>query len=104
MSGGTAVYKLFADGHEELVRADIEPISLRAFKDILAAGDTATVTNGSFVPFGGSMLLGRSDEGNSFKVTSYIVPSLLFEEVSLKEPVDSAPQPPTLPSPLAGLR
>ncbi len=33
-------------------------------------------------------------------VVSYVVPSLLFDEVSMKEPVSAAPKPPLLPSPL----
>lgn len=102
LGGGTAVYKFFADGHEELVRAEIEPISLTAFKDILAAGDATSVAHESFIPFGGGMLA-RANLGsrNNFTISSYVVPSLLFEEVSLKPPVASAPQPPTIPSPLA---
>jgi len=104
--GGTAIFKLFADGHEELVRAEIEPIPLTAFKDILAGGQTPTVTSGSFIPFGGPMLarVRGSDSNHNFIVTSYVVPSLLFDEISLKQPVSSAPGPPTLPSPLAGVR
>jgi predicted Zn-dependent protease len=106
LGGGTAVYKLFANGHEELVRADIEPISLAAFRDILAGGDATSVTNESVVPFGGRMFSRTSAGGsaNNFTITSCVVPSLLFEEVSLKQPVGSAPQPPTLPSPLAAVR
>ena len=106
VGGGTAIYKLFADGHEELMRAEIEPISLNAFKEILAGGKTPTVTNGAFTPFGGPMFarVSGSNSSHNFIVTSYVVPSLLFDEVSLKQPVSSAPGPPTLPSPLAGVR
>lgn len=105
--GGTEIYKLFADGHEELVRADIEPIPLGAFKEILDGGDTPSISHASFTPFGGPMFARASGGGTSdrnFIVASYVVPSLLFEEVSLKQPVGSAPKPPTLPSPLAGIR
>jgi hypothetical protein len=106
VTGGTAIYKVFADGHEELVRSEIEPILVPAFKEILAGGDTPSVSHASFMPFGGPMFAGGSEggAGRNFIVASYVVPSLLFEEVSLKQPVGSAPKPPTLPSPLAGVR
>jgi hypothetical protein len=102
VAGGVAVYKVFADGHEELVRADISPIPLSAFKDILAAGDDPAVYHNAFVPVAGSLLsrFGGSG-GRNFVVTSFIVPSILFEEVTLKQPAGTAAKPPLLASPLA---
>ena len=106
VTSGTEIYKVFPDGHEELVRAEIEPILLAAFKDILAGGDTPSISHASFMPFGGPMFSGMSESASdrNFIVASYVVPSLLFEEVSLKQPLGSAPKPPTLPSPLADVR
>ena len=101
VGSGTAAYKVFADGHEEMVRADIAPVTLAAFKDIVAVGDTASVYHGAFIPFAES-LLSRGRNARLI-VVSYIVPSLLFEEVLLKEPTGVAPKLPILPSPLHAL-
>ncbi|HVP42550.1 MAG TPA: metallopeptidase TldD-related protein [Terriglobales bacterium] len=98
ITGGSAVYKVFADGHEEMVRGDIAPVALTAFKEILAIGDTPGVYHDAFMPFAAT-LLARGQAGQLI-VVSYVVPSLLFEEVSLKQPMLVAPKPPLLPSPL----
>jgi predicted Zn-dependent protease len=105
-SGGAAVYKVYADGHEELVRADIATIALNDFKDILAAGDKASVHDTVFIPFSALMLARASgmEMENNFVVSSYSVPSLLFEELSLKSPTGTTPKPPVLASPMASLR
>src|SRR5262249_47426461 len=102
---GAAIYKIYAEGHEQLVRADIAPIPLTNFKDIVAAGNNPSVYHTAFVSFAGAMFAragGRS--GRQPAVVSYVVPPLLFEEVSLKQLVGAAPKPPVLPSPLASLR
>ena len=97
-SSGSAVYKVFADGHEEMVRGDIAPVPLTAFKDILAVGDTPGVYHSAFMPLA-EALLSRGQSGQLI-VVSYVVPPLLFEEVSLKQPASVAPKLPVLPSPL----
>jgi predicted Zn-dependent protease len=96
--GSLAVYKLFADGHEELARADVSPITLAAFKDVLAAGNKPVVYNGPFIQLIGSMLSGGR-AGTT--ITSFVVPPLLFEEVTLKRPTGPTPKPPLVASPLA---
>lgn len=79
------MYKVFADGHEELVRgAEIARIDLKAFKRILAAGDTPYVLN--------------SDGGSGRTVC---VPALLFEELDLAKIDRDFDKPPILASPLA---
>lgn len=105
-SGGAAVYKVFADGHEELVRTDINTIALNDFKEIVAAGDKPFIHDSAFVPFSALMLARASgmDMQNNFVVSSYSVPSLLFEELSLKSPTGTTPKPPVLASPMASLR
>lgn len=95
--GSLAVYKVYADGHEELARADISPLNLTAFKDIVAAGDKPVVYNGPFIQLIGSMISGGRG-GNA--LISYIVPPLLFEEVTLKKPTGPTPKPPLVASPL----
>jgi hypothetical protein len=92
-----AAYKLFEDGHEELVRAQIAPLPVAAFKDILAAGDEPGVYDIGSLLFIGSMTGGAP--GMSW--SSFVVPPLLFEEVSLKAPSGPSPTPPVVASPLA---
>ncbi|UCD75638.1 MAG: hypothetical protein JSV91_01730 [Phycisphaerales bacterium] len=80
-----AIYKVYLDGREELVRGcEFAPVSVSALKDIIAAGETATVYN-----------TGRSAGSG----TSIIAPAVIFEEIEIytieeerqKEPVIAAP-------------
>jgi TldD protein len=87
-SGGTTpllMYKVFPDGHEELVRgAEIARIDLKAFKRMLAAGDKPFVMN-----------LGGSDGQTA------AAPAMLFEELDLAKIDRDFDKPPILPAPLA---
>jgi hypothetical protein len=72
---------------------------LSAFKDLVAVGDKPIVYHSAFVPFAGSLLgRARGDNENKLVVGSYVVPALLLEEVSLKQPVGAVMKPPPLPS------
>ena len=80
-----AMYKVFPDGREELVRgAEFAEISPKAFKRILAAGDKLHVNNKA---------------GMQGKTVA--APALLFEELDLAEIDRDFDKPPVLPSPLA---
>jgi len=87
-SGGITpllMYKVFPDGHEELVRgAEIARIDLKAFKRMLAAGDKPFVLN-----------RGGSDG------QTVAAPAMLFEELDLAKIDRDFDKPPILPSPLA---
>ncbi|MBU0640725.1 MAG: hypothetical protein KKB50_17820 [Planctomycetes bacterium] len=85
-SNPLVVYRVYPDGREELVRgAEIADIDLKAFKNILAAGDVPHVLNSA----------GRS--GGS----TVVVPALLFEELDLAKVDRDFDKPPILPTPLA---
>lgn len=80
-----AMYKVFPDGREELVRgAEFAEISPKAFKRIIAAGDKLYVSNKSGI------------QGKTVAA-----PALLFEELDLAEIDRDFDKPPVLPSPLA---
>ncbi len=97
-----AVYKLFADGHEELVRGvEVADLNASAFRDIVAVGDKPVVYNRPFAPKGGSAFPMGAIFMADLPVVSYVVPSLLFEEIALKKTNMSFPQPPVSKSPLA---
>jgi TldD protein len=81
-----AMYKVYTDGHEELVRgAEIARFDVKAFKRMLAAGDTPYVLNTV------SGQRGRT----------VVAPAMLFEELDLAKIDRDFDQPPILPSPLA---
>jgi TldD protein len=89
IGGGTtplAMYKVYPDDREELVRgAEIARIDLKAFKRILAIGDTPYVMNG-----------GGRTEGSTI-----VAPAMLFEELDLAKIDQDFDKPPILPTPLA---
>lgn len=98
----TEVYKLFPDGHEELIRgADLSGMTTATFRDIVAAGDKPVLFNATFIPkFNALFSLGFSG-ASDLPVVSYIVPSLLFEEATLVKTTSPRPNPPATKSPLA---
>lgn len=108
----TVAVKLYPDGREESMRAaDISGITLEAFKDIVAASSAPTVRS---APLGG----GEDDDfesvrsiGRGFNLqmmgapgyaASCVVPSLLFEDVSLKRSSGESPKLPVTSPPWAG--
>jgi hypothetical protein len=97
------VYRVYLDGHEELVsRAEIQPVTATAFKDIVAAGDHPIVYNGIYIPLAGSIFgaLGGARGGDEPTIVSYVAPSLLFDDVTIKASSAPIPNPPLAPSPL----
>ena len=77
-------YKVFPDGHEELLRnVEIAGMSVQSFKEILVAGREPYVAT---IPF-------RSAATYSTGVVSFAVPALLFEDVTLKKPSGEIPKP-----------
>jgi len=109
-SGGGAgtslleVAKLFSDGHEEVVRgAELTEMSASSFKDIIAVSDKPVVHTDIFIPKLNSifaMMGGGVPDVASLPTVSYVVPSLLFDEVSLKQATGPFPNPPVTKSPL----
>ena len=88
-SGGAnplLTYKVYPDGHEELVRgAEIARVDLKAFKHVLAAGDKPYVRNNV----------------SGLDGTTVVAPALLFEELDLAKVDRDFDKPPLLPTPLA---
>jgi predicted Zn-dependent protease len=85
-AGPLEAYKVYPDGREELLRGvEGARVNLRAFKRIIAVGDTPHVLNVS------SRLIGQT----------FVVPALLFEELDIAPADRDFDKPPLLPSPLA---
>jgi predicted Zn-dependent protease len=96
------VYKLFPDGHEELVQGvELAEMTPGTFKDVVAVGDTPVVFTDEFIPRVGALFSMGMSASSNVPVVSCVVPSLLFEEVSLAKTQGPFPNPPISPSPLA---
>ena len=97
------VYKLFPDGHEELVKgAELSGLTAATFRDIVAAGDKSVVLSQQVIPNINSIFTMGMAGGLDMPVASFVVPSLLFEEISLAKAEGPFPAPPASKAPLAG--
>lgn len=91
-------YRLYIDGHEELVRGErFKGMNARTLKDILAAGNDSVrfdyLENGA--PFA---LLGF---GASSAEVTVVSPSVLIDDLEMTKEDDEMPKLPIVPSPLA---
>jgi predicted Zn-dependent protease len=96
------VYKVYPDGREELIRGvEIAEMLPSTFKDIVAVGDTPVVFTDEFVPRLGAFFSLGVSASSDVPIVSCVVPSLLFEEVTLVKSQGPFPNPMISPSPLA---
>jgi predicted Zn-dependent protease len=89
-------FKMFPDGHEELVRnVAIEGVGTASFKEIVAASANPLVYSTAFLSIRPSMLsifAGGSPAEATAPLVSFVVPSLLFDDVTLKQPMKEIPK------------
>jgi predicted Zn-dependent protease len=97
VSNLVSVSRVYADNHEELVRnlefADIGPA---AFKDVVVVSDSVEVYTAPFVyrtPASGFSPLDVTP------MVTWVVPSMLFEDVGMKTPTGEFPNPPAAKHP-----
>jgi len=97
--GGVVAYKVFADGSEELLRPmELTGFSETDFRDVVAASADSTVQTGVFVdPSGAFDRFGARRPA----LVTVVVPSLLFEDATIRRPPGNIPRPPDVPHPLA---
>ena len=91
------VYRLYTDGHEELIRGvRLHGLNARSLKDILAAGDDSVTFNylENGAPFA---LLGY---GPSSAEVTVVAPSVLIDDLELTKVDDELPKLPIVPRPL----
>jgi hypothetical protein len=89
-------YRIYPDGHEELVRGlKFRGLNVRSFKDILAAGDDSNVFNymENGAPFA---LMGI---GSEFSEVSVVAPSILIDDLEMLKIEDELPKLPVVASP-----
>ena len=95
--GLIAVYKVYPDGREEMIRnVRISGISPASFKEIVA---TSEVDNVYSAPLSAGRLgapppLFMMRSGMALPLVSWVVPSLLFEDLTLKKPSGETLRPP----------
>lgn len=97
-------YKIFPDGHQELVRnVAINGVTPASFKDVVAASAEPEVYNTSFFSVAHSMFAffsGGSPAEAPAQPVSFVVPSMLFDDITLKWPLNVAPKLPISPRPV----
>jgi hypothetical protein len=96
IGGVIAAFKVFPDGHEELVRnlhlTDVNPSS---FKDIVAAGKNASMFSEPFAAMrSATFASGFNPAESGPAIVTIAVPSLLFDDVTLRKPPGEIPKPP----------
>jgi TldD protein len=90
------VYRVYADGREELVRGlRFRALNVRSLKDIVAAGDDVNVFN--YLENG--QLFALAGAGAETAETSVIAPSLLIDDLELVRLEDEQPKLPLVPAP-----
>ena len=92
-------YKLYADGHEECVRgAQIVGMGVDAFKEIVATSSSATVFHGAAAAGFSGLLMSA---GSGSPLVSFVVPSLLFDDLTVTKRPEELPKPPISAPPAA---
>jgi predicted Zn-dependent protease len=111
----TLAARVYPDGHEEPIRsANLSGITPSTFKEIVAVSTAPTVYTSPFhdmsAGFGGFDFEGGGGGGGAnfglFQMlpglgyaASYVVPSVLFEDVTVRGPSGDVPKPPLSPPP-----
>jgi len=97
-----SAFKMYQDGHEELIHGvQLSGLNAAAFKDIVAASKEQSMQTVEFRPEALNVLtVGLGDEG--FAPVTLAVPSLLFDDVTVRKLRGETSKPPIVPSPYAG--
>jgi hypothetical protein len=86
---GREIYKVYPDGHEELMRlGQFDGLDDGAFKDLAAVSHDLYVFSVPFASYGGRLYPGQAGA----PLVSFIAPSLLFEELTLKPATGELPR------------
>ncbi|MEP6619093.1 MAG: metallopeptidase TldD-related protein [bacterium] len=97
------VYKVFADGHEECVRgAQVLGLGADTFKGIVAASASVTALHASGGGTGMAAIIASA--GGGAGLSTFVVPSLLFDELTINRRTDDLPKPPFSAPPVGSLR
>ena len=103
LSGKTATlaYRIYPDGHEELVRnADVSELTAANFKNISAVSDQRVVYT-EVAPFKGALPFNLNVAAGVQPLVSYVVPSMLFPDVTIEKPSGESPKLTVIDNPLS---
>jgi predicted Zn-dependent protease len=96
----TLAYRVYDDGREELIRnADISGLTAASFKDILAVSEQRVVYTEATPQRNSSPFNFIASSGGQ-PLETYVVPSLLFDDVTMEKPAGEIPKLPVTGSPL----
>jgi hypothetical protein len=96
VSAPTLVYKVFPDGHEELVRGmRLHGVNVRSFKDILTAGND----NIAFEFMNNAAPYAMIGAGGFTAETCVVAPSIIVDDVELQPNEDEQPKLPLVTAP-----
>ncbi|MFZ0964475.1 MAG: metallopeptidase TldD-related protein [Terriglobia bacterium] len=86
---GREIFKVYPDGHEEPMRlGQFDGLDDGAFKDLAAASRDLTVYSIPYAAYGGRLYPGQT----AAPLVSFVAPSLLFEDLSLKPATGELPR------------
>jgi predicted Zn-dependent protease len=90
------VYRVYADGREELVRGlRFRGVSARSLRDILAASQETAL----FDYINTSFPIAMVGAPGYLSPTAVVSPGILFEEIEFERPQEQLPKPPVVPPP-----
>ena len=96
LSAPTLVYKVFPDGHEELIRGmRLHGVNVRSLKDILVAGDDSTMFEFMNNPAPFAMIGG----GGYTSEACVVAPSIIVDDLELQPNDDEQPKLPLVSPP-----
>jgi TldD protein len=99
LSPPVLVYRVYADGREELVRGlRFRGVSTRSLRDILGASQETAL----FEYINNAAPLAMLGAGGYMAPTSVVAPAMLFDEIEFELPRDQLPKPPVVPPPDRG--
>jgi hypothetical protein len=86
---GREIYKVYPDGHEELMRVgQFDGLDDGAFRELAAASRDLTVYSIPYAAYGGRLYPGQAGA----PLVSFVAPSLLFEDLTLKPATGALPR------------
>ena len=96
----TLAYRVYPDGHEELIRnAELTGMTVASFKDIVAVSDQRSVYTEA-TPQRNGFPSSVTAQIGAPPLESYVVPAILFDDVSLVKLPGNSAKPPFTSSPL----
>jgi TldD protein len=96
-SSPVLIYRVYADGREELIRGvRFRELNVRSLRDIRAAGDDTTI----FDYLNNGVPLALIGAGSYAAETTVIAPSVLVDDLEVRKADEELPKLPIVPSPL----